>query len=69
MAKRILLTVALMATGTISAAFALALAARFEPEQHGFLHRWFSFSWRYCFPAGIVAAGIFLFVYRKQLKR
>ncbi len=39
MAKRILLTVALIGPGTNSAAFLLALAAKFEPEQHGFFHR------------------------------
>jgi hypothetical protein len=42
---------------------------REEPEHHGFLHRWLSFSWRHCFRVGIVAAGIFLFVYRNQLMR
>lgn len=69
MIKIIVLALALIVVGTISAAFLLALLGNFEPDHHGFLHRWLSFSWRYCFPAGIVAAGIFLFVYRNQLMR
>ena len=69
MTKLILPTAALILVGTISAAFLLALLGNFEPEQHGFFHRWLSFAWRYCMPAGIVAAGVFLFVYRRQIMR
>ena len=69
MIKILLLALALVAVGTISAAFLLALLGTIEPEVHGFFQRWISFAWRYCIPAGIVPAGIFLYVYRKQIRR
>lgn len=67
MIKLILHGLALTFVGTVSSAFLLVLLGQFEPELHGFFHRWFSFSWRYCWPAGLVSAALFFYVHRSQI--
>lgn len=55
--------------GTISAAFLLALLKTFQPQQLGFFHRLVSFSFGYCWPAGVAAAVMFTVLYWKVLKQ
>lgn len=67
--KTLVLFAAITLTGTISAAFLLALLKSFQPEEAGLFHRLVSFSFGYCWPAGVAAAVMFVILYRKVLKR
>jgi len=65
--KRVVLFLLLMLVAAVAAGFVMAIATAVEPEHTGVMSRWIYFSWRYGLVAGVVAAGLFLFVNRRAL--
>jgi hypothetical protein len=65
--KRVVLFLLLMLVAAVAAGFVMAIATMVEPEHTGVLSRWIYFSWRYGLVAGVVAASLFLWFYRRSL--
>lgn len=61
--------VGMIAVSALSTAFLLAWKTDFRSDINGLFCRWIYFSWRYCLPAGIGPAIVFLVAYWRDIFR